>query len=296
MAPRRRAVLAGSWYPDSATACERQIAEFTDVEFEGPDGPFVGGIVPHAGWFFSGQIACRVIQQLAKGPGADLLAVFGMHLHPGSRNHLMAEGEWETPLGPLAVDEEMADALRQQFDFKIETAADCVQDNTIEVQLPFIRHYFPEARILPMGLPPVAGSLEIGKAVVAAARRLGRRIRIVGSTDLTHYGANYGFAPQGGGLRHWSGCATTTTGGSSMPWLPCSRKRSLKRDWPVKTPVAAARPHRPWRPSGNWGPPADTKWLMPPAMTNIQETASSDMSASFTNPSPNWNRGYRLHR
>jgi AmmeMemoRadiSam system protein B len=38
-----------------------------------------------------------------------------------------------------------------------------------------------------------------------AASRLGRRVAVVGSTDLTHYGNNYDFSPMGGGEKalHW---------------------------------------------------------------------------------------------
>ena len=201
MARNRSAVLAGSWYPDSATACRQQILDFIGPAPDEavPEGPFVGGIVPHAGWFFSGQMACRVVERLATGTAVDTVAIFGMHLHPGSRNILMADGAWDTPLGPLTVDAPLAEALRRRFDFKIETADDSTPDNTIEVQLPFIKYFFPDTRIVPMGVPPVTASLEIGSAVAEEARRLGREIRVIGSTDLTHYGANYGFSPQGRG-------------------------------------------------------------------------------------------------
>ena len=50
----RRAVFAGSWYPAQASECERQIKGFIDRgNITPPRNPNpVGGIVPHAGWFF----------------------------------------------------------------------------------------------------------------------------------------------------------------------------------------------------------------------------------------------------
>jgi len=48
-------------------------------------------------------------------------------------------------------------------------------------------------------VPPAVKSLEIGKAVTEIAKDLGLRINIIGSTDLTHYGMNYGYLPKGTG-------------------------------------------------------------------------------------------------
>ncbi len=197
----RRAIFAGSWYPADAGSCERQIQDFLkearerEVPLESP----MGGIVPHAGWYFSGSIACDVIHRLAAGDPADVVLLFGMHLRPSDPRFIMARGRWETPFGPLAVDEELAAELVDRFEFRVETPDNFVQDNTIELQLPFVKYFHPEARIVPIGVPPVPESLEIGKTAARLAARDGKRLRIIGSTDLTHYGSNYGFAPVGAG-------------------------------------------------------------------------------------------------
>jgi AmmeMemoRadiSam system protein B len=41
--------------------------------------------------------------------------------------------------------------------------------------------------------------VEVARRVVEGARELGLNLKILGSTDLTHYGPNYGFTRQGGG-------------------------------------------------------------------------------------------------
>lgn len=197
----RPAIFAGSWYPDKAAVCEGEIKQFLEAGNPKPeDQPtWIGGIVPHAGWYYSGQIACNVIQWLKDESPADLVVLFGMHLHSGSSNHLMPKGAWETPLGYLPVAEELADYLLQRFDFKIETASRFSQDNTIELQLPFVKYLLDPAQILAIGVAPNPKSLEIGRTVVDWAVEKGRRLKIIGSTDLTHYGRNYGFSPQGSG-------------------------------------------------------------------------------------------------
>jgi len=196
----RKATLAGSWYPGSAHACRKQIEGFLEEPFQAPPaGIPIGAIAPHAGWAFSGAVACRVIQQLDDGRPIDLIIVSGMHLHDRSPAYLMATGTWETPLGSLQIATRIAQPLSRQFDFEIETPQRFVQDNTIELQLPFIKYFYPNAQILPMGLPPTPLAAEIASAAVKLAVDAGMHVKILGSTDLTHYGANYGFSPKGRG-------------------------------------------------------------------------------------------------
>jgi AmmeMemoRadiSam system protein B len=197
---RRRADFAGSWYPASASDCEKMISEFTRSAESCPGGTGrIGGIVPHAGWVYSGAIACNVIKCLSEGASPETMILFGRHLHPSSGSYLMKEGSWATPFGDLEIDEDLGESLSREFSFHIETANRYEQDNTVELQLPLIRYFFPEARILPVGVPPNTASLRIGEKVAELAESLGRKIMVLGSTDLTHYGFNYGFTPKGVG-------------------------------------------------------------------------------------------------
>jgi len=197
----RQSILAGSWYPDTAGAVKREIDDFIgDPAVRSVAGkPLVGGIVPHAGWYFSGAIACNVIRSLTEGPAPDAVILFGMHLHSTSPCHIMKEGGWETPLGVLEIEETITGELCRRFNFRVETTERFTRDNTIEVQLPFVKHFFPEARIVPIGVPPSDKALEIARAAAEIARENNLTVRVIGSTDLTHYGVNYGFMPEGRG-------------------------------------------------------------------------------------------------
>ena len=197
----RQAQFAGSWYPAESEKCEMEIKQFLH-EFDAPKpvpGEWSGGIVPHAGWYFSGSIACNVIHTLTAGKKTEVVFVFGMHLHERSPGYIMAQGAWETPFGDIQVDEEIAGELAARFDLRIETPDNHAKDNTIELQLPFIKYFFDSAKIVPVGLPPVDASLDIGRHAVDTAERLNRSMKVIGSTDLTHYGPNYGFSPKGTG-------------------------------------------------------------------------------------------------
>ena len=50
-----------------------------------------------------------------------------------------------------------------------------------------------------MAFPPSPVALDIARAVTEGAGRLELTLKIVGSTDLTHYGPNYGFTSHGQG-------------------------------------------------------------------------------------------------
>jgi AmmeMemoRadiSam system protein B len=93
------------------------------------------------------------------------------------------------------VDTELRDAL------KGETGGgeDRYRDNTVEVLLPMVHFFLPQAKILWLRLPADRSSFETGKLLARTAGALGRKLAVLGSTDLTHYGENYGFSPQGRG-------------------------------------------------------------------------------------------------
>jgi len=200
MSPVRKAAFAGSWYPRSAGECEAQIEDFLA---EGPavseDAGRVGGIVPHAGWFFSGSIACNVIHALSRAGQPDVVVVFGMHMQPGATPCIHTAGQWETPFGNLLIAEDMAGRLAEAFTFSVNREADFFRDNTIELQCPFVKYFFATSRFIPMGVPPAPFALQVGEAVVDIAAQLGLKLMVIGSTDLTHYGPNYGFLDQGTG-------------------------------------------------------------------------------------------------
>jgi MEMO1 family protein len=200
----RRPDFAGSWYPSHEEECLRVFDEFERacVPRKGT-GNVRGGIVPHAGWVFSGRIAYNVLRELARhgAEHAETVVLFGGHLQPTSPATVMTEGEFWTPLGNIPVDKELAEPLVQRLDLRRETPEQHSPDNTVELQAPLIRHLLPRARLVVIGAPPRQEMLHLADTVVEVARELGRRIVVVGSTDLTHYGPNYGWTPQGIGAK-----------------------------------------------------------------------------------------------
>jgi hypothetical protein len=164
-------------------------------------GAVRGGIAPHAGWAYSGFTACALYNLLRAQPALETIVIFGaVHTWGVDRPALYGTGAWRTPLGDVRIDEELARAVVAEPTAGVVDDPEAhAEEHSIEVQLPFIRYLFPEARILPVSVPPWAGAPQVGSEIARIARRIGRRAVSLGSTDLTHYGPNYGMAPAGSG-------------------------------------------------------------------------------------------------
>lgn len=161
------------------------------TQYPKKDITFGSGVAPHAGWAFSGALAFAVIQQFPEA--VDTVAVVGGHLPSGSGVLVAPEDHYDTPFGDIPADAE----LRNRIVDTVDAAADRLPDNTVEVHLPIVRHLFPNVRGLYLRCPPSPKSSAVGKAVADYAKATGRIVAVVGSTDLTHYGPDYGFEPHG---------------------------------------------------------------------------------------------------
>lgn len=187
------------WYPAQRAQCEAAIDAFERdrPRVEKPPDPIVAAIVPHAGWAFSGRTAWAAIAAMAE---ADVVLVFGFRHRPphSPRPLLIRDGSWDTPFGEVPIDEDFA---RRLIDAK-EAIADVrahEDEHSIELQMPLVARHFPGASAVPLLVPHTDGAAALGEAASRIARECGRRVAVIGTTDLTHYGENYQFAPAGEG-------------------------------------------------------------------------------------------------
>jgi AmmeMemoRadiSam system protein B len=197
MKTRLRSLPAG-WYPDTREAVLEAIARL-GKNIKPKRISVAGGVVPHAGWEFSGKAALEVF--LSAGTAGldngdiETCVVVGGHLHPDSGILVAHEDAYDTPLGDIPVDRDLLGLLEKE----LHLTPDLYQDNTVEIQLPLVKHCFPKARLLWLRASPSQDAILLGKALFRSARHLGRKTLVFGSTDLTHYGSNYGFSPMGSG-------------------------------------------------------------------------------------------------
>ena len=115
MGPRKPAAT-NRFYPESASGCLKEVKECLSVRLAGGKLPdrIVGGIVPHAGWLFSGDLAglvFSVIKQVNRK--VDTFIIFGAaHRYLGRKAVIYDKGSWATPLGQIDIDEELAEIMR----------------------------------------------------------------------------------------------------------------------------------------------------------------------------------------
>jgi len=196
---RRKRSLPRGWYPFDGEECRREIRSYVEGWSPPPlsSGRNVGGIVPHAGWYFSGKLAARVFCALASRGETNLVVLYGGHLASEGPPQIVAEEDCETPLGDMEVHPDFVKALMKRMEFKKESASS--GDNTIEIQLTLVKYFFPHAKLVAVRSPHSLKAVTLGEEVAALSQEKGLSLVAVGSTDLTHYGPNYGFLSKGVG-------------------------------------------------------------------------------------------------
>ena len=202
----RKPAVAGQFYGASRQDCLEEIADCIRsgrIDEKTPlPGNITAGIVPHAGWTFSGDMAAMVFAAIKRAnEKVDTFVIFGAaHTYMGSLAAVYNKGFWQTPLGDIAIDETLAEAIIKTSS-PAQSAPDAHKfEHSIEVQIPFIQHLFPVAKIVPILVPPAKFAVQLGDDVAKCIKSApDKKIVCIASTDLTHYGPRYGFCPQGTG-------------------------------------------------------------------------------------------------
>jgi AmmeMemoRadiSam system protein B len=165
--------------------------------------PRLGGLVPHAGWVYSGRLAAMTLRALLEGAGQIRTAVLFGADHTGAvrSGEVYDSGAWDTPLGPVSVDAELGAELISASDLLRSNPSAHASEHSLEVQVPLLQVMRPDVTILPIAVPPAPCAVQIGQAVGAVlAQSRARSACVIGSTDLTHHGGHFG-SPGGSGPR-----------------------------------------------------------------------------------------------
>ena len=152
------------------------------------DGAPVALLVPHAGYAFSGPTAAAGFAQLSQGDYEVVVVLASDHQLPLSDPiSVWAEGGFETPLGVVPVDVELAQLLIETEPLITQDLSAHADEHPIEIELPFVQRVCPGCAIV-----PILMGTEEEDAVRALADALltvlpGRRAVVVASSDLSHY-------------------------------------------------------------------------------------------------------------
>ena len=189
--------LAGAWYPGDAAALRTLLEKALDASVR-RTGPYVrpGGIAfiaPHAAPAYSGTVAASVYRHIAAS-GATRVILLGFSHRQSLRGIAIPDAAAiETPLGSIAVDRRSADTLAATPPFHT-APVEAACDHSVEIQIPFLQLLSPGASIVPLYIGRLDDDQR--RAAARALRQcLDGRTVFVASSDLTHYGRDFGFQP-----------------------------------------------------------------------------------------------------
>ena len=181
----RKPVVAGSFYPASPSKLEEMVTGMVDDSARKEE--VVGLICPHAGYIYSGPVAGAAISRIRF---TDTFIIMGPnHTGLGKPFSIMTSGTWETPLGNVEIDSDLAAKILGNSSY-LEADADAhLHEHSVEVQIPFLQHFKKDVRIVPIVLSHASGSVykEIGLEIAEVLNGLERDVIILASSDMTHY-------------------------------------------------------------------------------------------------------------
>lgn len=159
----------------------------------------VGGVVPHAGYYFSAACAAWYYRELAEQvQKIDLAIILGTN-HTGFGGKITTSSyylKWATPLGSVEVDTEFINMLKQLYPIMSDDALAHTREHSVEVQLPFLQYIYGDSfKLVPIVVKDIA--LEDAQQFAAALKRAvelsNKRAVVIASSDFTHHGSIYGY-------------------------------------------------------------------------------------------------------
>jgi len=195
----RKPAVAGTFYAGDKESLKRQIEDCflhslgpgkVPVPAKKGEGKITALISPHAGYVYSGFVAAWGFARVIEREKPETVIVLGPnHRGFGSPVAIMSEGEWETPLGRVPIDESLAKKLLQVSSLIEEDEKAHQREHSLEVQIPFLQYgYNGNFKIVPICLTDqrFITSVSLGDAILSVIRDKPNTL-LIASTDFTHY-------------------------------------------------------------------------------------------------------------
>lgn len=130
--------------------------------------PVMAIVSPHAGWVHCDRIMASAYTSVADRDIKTVVILSRVHREPAKVVFLPQFTSFLTPLGELKVDQTLLAGLAENSKiFKFDNIPH-VEEHSIEVQLPFIKYLWPDAKIVPV---------ITGKSSVSLANKLAASLR-----------------------------------------------------------------------------------------------------------------------
>lgn len=183
----RKPAVAGQFYAASPDELTGQIESFVDKKAKKTE--CLGCMLPHAGYMYSGYVAGQTISHVHIKSKVILLGP--NHTGFGKAFSIMAEGAWQTPLGKISIDSDLAEAILKKSPQLADDFLAHEFEHSLEVELPFLQFFKNDFEIVPITMFSDRIDLlrETGKQIAEAIKESGIRdqIMLLASSDMTHY-------------------------------------------------------------------------------------------------------------
>jgi len=184
----RKAMFAGTFYDGDKATLAARIEGYLGAVSELPaiPGEVRALICPHAGYVYSGPTAAYAYKLVQGKPYETVIIIGTSHQYALDGASIYLKGAFETPLGIVSVDEELASAIAKASGFSYVAEAHA-KEHSVEVQVPFIQKALPAAKIVPivLGYPTRRNVYSLAEGIAKACGE--KKVLIVASTDLSHY-------------------------------------------------------------------------------------------------------------
>ena len=185
----RRPAVSGRFYPGEPQVLTQQLDKYLAATSSSSEKieAALGCMVPHAGYMYSGQVAGAVFQRLPAR--ATYIILCPNHTGRGAPLAIMAKGEWQTPLGNIAIDTELAASLQHSCRLLMEDTKAHESEHAIEVELPFLQRSVGSFTFVPIaiGVSRHAALEALGRGMAHSLETQQGRVMIIASSDMNHY-------------------------------------------------------------------------------------------------------------
>ncbi|HET7147673.1 MAG TPA: MEMO1 family protein [Candidatus Nitrosopolaris sp.] len=198
---RRAPAVAGVFYPSNPDELNQQIElSFKERRFGPGDLPpykelsrsrIYGIVSPHAGYIYSGAVAANGFYKISSINFDRVVMIGPNHYGIGTGLATVKGGIWETPLGQVEIDTELASRISENSEILDFDELAHSRDHCLEVQLPFLQYIKKnQFKVVPivMILQDKVTASEIGESIARSTRTL--NAMLIASSDFTHYEPN----------------------------------------------------------------------------------------------------------
>ncbi len=148
----REPIVQGIFYPDERSELETDVSKYlAEADKQLTIQPGATAIIsPHAGYPFCGTFIGSAFLAAA-GRKVDTVVILApIHREPQDAIFLTESMYFTTPMGRIEVADDLVSELEACSTRIYRNDIPHLEEHAIEVQLPFIQHQFPEARIVPI--------------------------------------------------------------------------------------------------------------------------------------------------